>query len=164
MAILKKEEKITPRLIHETVRHYQQKIEEMLGEVRMKRPREIKPVGDLADMDESYEADDFDDILITGTSGNDATSDIPRDKAGVDADAVQLAPVGPNNKPQVVPSSLSSGSQSKKLNKKPGPTHKKLSKDDLRNPKTRKGSQTRNGGSRKKDRYSRSPDEYLKRE
>jgi hypothetical protein len=50
------------------------------------------------------------------------------------------------------------------MNKKPGSAREKLSKDDFRNPKTRNGSQARNGGSRKKDRYSRSPDEYLKGE
>ena len=161
MAILKKEEKITPRLIRETVWHYQQLIEEMLGEARMKKPREIKPVGDLADMDEIYEAGDFDDTSQTETGGSETMNDMTSVNVGVDIDA-QPTPKGASSKPAIARGLPPSGSQTKKVDKKLGLTREKLTKDDLRNQPTRGGAQTQSGGSRKQDKYSRPPDEYLK--
>lgn len=162
MAILKEEEKITPRLIRETVRHYQQLIEEMLGEARMKRPREIKPVGDLMDMDEIYEADNFDDTPLTESGGSEAMNNMTPVEAGVDTDAAQPSTKSASNKSTVVRGLPPSDSQPKKVNKKPKPSHKKLSKDDLRNPSTRRGAPSQSGGFRKKDKYIRPPDEYVK--
>jgi hypothetical protein len=50
--ILTGDEKITPRAIRDTVRVNQKLITEMLSESRMKKPREIPPVGDLADFED----------------------------------------------------------------------------------------------------------------
>lgn len=55
LAILNEEEKITPKLIHYTVRTNLSLIKEMLGEARMKKPRDIRPVGDLSDFAQIYE-------------------------------------------------------------------------------------------------------------
>jgi ABC-type dipeptide/oligopeptide/nickel transport system ATPase component len=74
LAILNEEEKITPRLIHESVRINLQVINEMLGEARMKKLRAIKPVGDLADMDQIYEAEDPSDDFPADASGNATVS------------------------------------------------------------------------------------------
>jgi hypothetical protein len=158
-AILNETEKITPRLIRETVRDHQKLIEEILGEARMKRPREIPQIGDLVDLDQVYEAEepteqDTDDEM-DGTTGGGTSSERSGTKVDPKCDEAATkfsAQVGVSL----------SDSKVKNINNKPAPKRVKFSKDDLRNAATRAGAETKRGGYRKKDKYSRSPEEYLK--
>ncbi|HEX7316726.1 MAG TPA: ATP-binding protein [Pyrinomonadaceae bacterium] len=164
LAILSGEEKITPRLIRETVRQNQQVISEMLGEARMKKPRELRPVGDLADMDQIYEAelspvvtqDEHDDDL-------DSTNSLVRSNAGEDGgDIVQPVPANVNTRPETVPDKKVPSSKGKSTGKALGGQRENLSRNDLRNPLTRSSEQIHSKSSRK-NKYSRPPGEYLKR-
>lgn len=155
MAILAEEEKITPRLIHETVKLNQQIIKEMLGETRMKKPREIKPVSDLDDLEQVYEAKDPLERLSAEASNNGSMKNLPP-VDGADGDAAEVRP-----KQMVVATTpkgkrglKSSDNKNDKASKMMISGREGFSKGDLRN---RAGA-----GSQKMDKYSKSPDEYLK--
>jgi hypothetical protein len=164
LAILTEEEKITRRLINETVRTNQHIIKEMLGEARMKQPHPIRPVSDLADLDRIYEApDDLSDRFTEEEIESDDINGFP----------AETKPVGDNgdaasrkqNKANTIIKAANRTALAKatnKLNHKSDQRRKELSKDDVRNSANRKGGKTRRGSTRKKDKYSRSPEDYLK--
>ena len=152
-AILNETEKITPRLIRETVRDHQGLIEQILGEARMKRPRAIPQVGDLVDLDQVYEAEELADDFPDKASQDDALNHITEEAAAGEESA---------NKSKGLASVSTPDRKVKNANNKPAPKRDKFSKDDLRNPANRAGAETKSGASRKKDKYSRSPEEYLK--
>jgi hypothetical protein len=158
-AILNETEKITPRLIRETVRDNQKLIEEILGEARMKRPRTIPQVGDLVDLDQVYEAEDTaeqdTDDEMDVTTGGGTSSERSGSKVGPKCDEAAT------KFPAQVGVSLSDR-KVKNINSKPAPKRFKFSKDDLRNATTRAGAETKSGGFRKNDKYGRSPEDYLK--
>jgi hypothetical protein len=163
MAILTEEEKLTPRLIYETARTNQDAINDLLGDARMKKPRESRPVDDLADMERVYEAEEPFDDSPDGVSGNEATNDATtvEDKPGEDAD-VQTKEERVATKSKSGRGRTGVGSRANKSDKKVATERTKFSKADLRNPNNRAGAKTTNGNIRKKDRYSKPPDEYLK--
>lgn len=163
MAILTEDEKLTPRLIHETARTNQDAINDLLGDARMKKPRASRPVDDLADMEQVYEAEEPFDDSPDGVSGNETTNDETpaEDKLGEGADA-QTKEERVATKSKSGRGRTSASSKANKPGKKGATTGGKFSNADLRNPNNRAGGQTKNGNTRKKDRYSKPPDEYLK--
>jgi hypothetical protein len=165
LAILTEEEKLTPRLIYATVCINQDAINDLLSDARMKKPRESRPVDDLADMEQVYEAEEPFDDSPNGASGNKATNNetAAEDKAGADAGThVQTKEEGVATKSKSERGRTAVSSRAKKSGKNGAPESAKFSKADLRNPNNRAGGQTKGGGTRKKDRYSKPPDEYLK--
>jgi AAA domain len=163
-AILNEEEKITPRLIRETFQINQQAIEKIFGETRMKKPREIKPVSDLADMDQIYEAEDLSECFSTNVGAEDTRNTVEtEDKVVRDAtcDSRQKNAKSATST-QDKSGQTSAGSNTKKSRKKQSSKQATL-KSDLPIPTTSVSGQANDSGSRKKDKYRRSPDEYLKR-
>lgn len=149
LAILTEEEKISLRLIRETVRNNQQVIKELLGETLMKTPRQVAPVGDLSDLDTIYEAADFPNSLPASAGGGEVSNEITTQvDAGADhrADDHQRQ-AGATGKSKVDSGLTTSGINDKKLNTRSAPRRKNPSKDDLQ---------------KRKDKYRRSPTEYLK--
>jgi hypothetical protein len=165
LAILTEEEKITPRLIHETVRTNQHVIKEMLGEARMKKPREMRPVGDLADIDQIYEAEDrpvgFPAVASKSMDMNKITAEVDASRNAGVADQPKHERTATKSKAGI--GLTASGCKANKPDRTVGRKRARLSKDDSRNPAIRLGSQTKGEGFRKKDKYSKSPDEYLDR-
>lgn len=163
LAILTGEENITPRLIRETVKLYQQVIEEMLGEARMKKPRVIKPVSDLDDLEQIYEADDPLARLSAAVGGNGSMKDLPPAAGGGAGTAVEARPKQQEAAtiPKGTPGRKSSGNKNDKAGKKTASGRAGFSKDDLRTSATQPGKRTKSSGSQKRDKYSKSPDEYL---
>lgn len=163
LAILTGEEKITPRLIRETVKLYQQVIEEMLGEARMKKPREIKPVSDLDDLEQIYEADDPLARLSAAVGGNGSVKDLLPAASGGVGTAVEARPKQKEaaTTPKETPGLRSSGNKNDKAGKKTASGRSGFSKDDLRTRAAQPGKRTKSSGTQKRDKYSKSPDEYL---
>lgn len=162
LAILTGEEKITPRLIHDTVRINLQVIKELLGEARMKIPRQIIPVGDLADLDQIYEAEDLPVRLPVVASRSEGTHENTAAFNAGGKDDTQT-----NLKGAVIMSKVELGltpmdSETNKSNSKLEQKRGMFSKDDILTPGTRRSGQVKSGDLRKKDKYRRSPDEYLK--
>jgi hypothetical protein len=164
LAILSGEETITPRIIRETVRQNQQVISEMLGEARMKKPRELRPVGDLADLDQIYEAELLPAYSQAGSGyDNDSTnSSIGGNVNENSGDIVQPIPANTSIKSKVMPGRKVPSSKGKSTGTGLGEQSKNYSRNDLRNPNTRASEQVSPRGSRK-NKYSRPPDEYLKK-
>jgi hypothetical protein len=164
LAILTGEERITPRLIHDTVRNNQQLIKELLGEARMRKPREINPVEDLTDLDNIYEAEDHPSDLLAVARTNEVMNDVA-------ADVNAGGPVGVDTQPtkeKITAQSKAelelrnSGRKTKKLNKKSPTKSTKLPKDNHHSPTPRMSGRSNSVGSRAIDKYRKSPDEYLK--
>lgn len=163
LAILSEEERISPRLIHETVRHNQKVIEEMLGEARMKKPRPIMPVGDLSDLDQIYEAEDIPNGLAARVSGNKSTNEIK----------MAVKPCLNNNatdpskeevvitKPKVESGSATLEIKTNKSDKKLTQRREIFSKTDLL-PSNQANASNKGRDPQKKDKYRKSPEEYLK--
>jgi hypothetical protein len=162
-AMLTEEEKLTPKLIYETVHANQDAINDLLGDARMKKPKESRPVDDLADMEPVYEAEEPFDDSPDGASRNKATNNetTAEDKAGEGAD-VQAKEERVATKSKNGRGRTGISSRANKSDKKGATERTKFSKADLRNPNNRAGGQTKSGSTRKKDRYSKPPDEYLK--
>lgn len=145
-AILTEEETITPSLIHDTFRDHQKVIEDILGESRMKRPRELRAVGDLADLDQVYEGEEPASCLTTTEDESDTEGVGKQGQINKRADGVKVK-FQSSGKPALSASSKTS----KKSDKYESANRRRLSKDDLRNGTPK--------GRRKK--YSKSPAEYL---
>lgn len=163
LAILTGEEEITPRLIRETVKLYQQVIEEMLGEARMKKPREIRPVSDLDDLEQIYESDDPLARLSAAVGGSGSMKDLPPASSGGAGTAVEARPKQKEAAtiPKGTPGRKSSGNKNDKAGNKTASGRAGFSKDDLRTRAAQPGKRTKSSGSQKRDKYSKSPDEYL---
>jgi len=163
LAILTGEEEITPRLIRETVKLYQKVIEEMLGEARMKKPREIRPVSDLDDLEQIYEADDPLARLSAAVGGNGSMKDLPPASSGGAGTAIETRPKQKEATtiPQGTSGLKSSGNKNDKAGKKTASGRTGFSKDDLRTRAAQQGDRAKSSGSQKRDKYSKSPDEYL---
>lgn len=165
LAILTGEERITPRLIHDTVRNNQQLIKELLGEARMKMPHEINPVSDLADLDSVYEAQDYLSDLSAASYSNKVMNDVVVDvNAGAQGGAdTQLRKEKTATKSNADLPLGNLARKPSKLNKKQPPKSTKSLKDNLPSPTTRTSGRQKTGGTRVIDKYRKSPDEYLKR-
>lgn len=164
LAILTEEEKITPRLIHDTVRNNQQLIQELLGEARIKKPREIKPVEDLTDLDNVFEAEDPPDDLSVGARVDETMNKVIAEvdagaEAGVDSQPKQVATTSGSKAGRGL---RPSGRKTNKSNRPPTPESNKLLKEAPRSPGTQMHGRTKSADSRKIDKYRKSPDEYLK--
>jgi hypothetical protein len=164
LAILNEEEKITPRLIRETVRMNQSVIEDLLGEARMKKPRELKPVGDLADLDQVYEWEDSADGGMAGASENNNTAagTSSHDTDGISGVNTQSKSGSATAKSDVGLNLTSSSDKTSKSGSKLGQKRAALPKNDLPAPSSHAGKKTKSGSPRKPGKYNRSPDEYLK--
>jgi hypothetical protein len=164
MAILNGEEKITPRLIHDTVRMNLQVIQELLGEARLKRPRELKPIGDLADLDHVYEAEDNPEEFASGSGDDTAVSGLTAEvDPGIDAGvATQPNKVGAGTKSEVEVDVKTSDKKIRQSAKKSNAKGTTLSNAHLGNSTSRIGGQTKSKASWKISRFRKSPSEYLK--
>jgi hypothetical protein len=163
LAILTEEEKITPRLIHDTVRMNLKVINELIGEARMKSPQEIKPVGDLADLEQIYEVEnpleEFSDMVSEEVSTTTTQFNASR---GFDGEA---QPKNDETAIKFTKGADQSNSISKiqKLKLKPQPK-RPISSNKVTWPQASTAKRkTNNHNCQKKDKYRRSPDEYLKR-
>jgi hypothetical protein len=164
LAILTEEERITPRLIHDTVRNNQQLIKELLGEARMKKPREIKPVGDLADLDNIYEAETHSSNLPVGSWAHEAMNSAVTDvSAGGHGDVdMQLKKEETTVLSKAEIELRNSGRKTNKSNKKLTTKSTELPKDNVRPPAAQMSGRPKSRGSRAIDKYRKPPGEYLK--
>jgi hypothetical protein len=165
LAILNEEEKISPRLIRETVQTNLHKIKEMLGEARMKKPREIRPVSDLADMDDRiFEAEDYVNgsatRLSTNQSMNKTLSEVDESRPG--AGDGQSTSNSVATKPKAEVDSMGSAGKPNTRNNNHNPKRAKSSKGDLPGPRARTAKKTQSKVASKKGKFSRPPQEYLK--
>ncbi len=165
LAILTEEEKIPPRLIRETVRINQQVIEELLVEARMKTPRALKPVGDLSDLDDVYEAEISPDespispIEVSESYAADTITTKVDNGAGK-----QLKQHGKTTAKARTETGLMSSvtKNNKKADGKLSRSRAKHSQDNCQVSITNSGGPAK-GVSGKKDKYRKSPEEYLSR-
>lgn len=130
LAILNGEEKITPRLIRETVRDNQQVIMELLGEAIIKTPRRITPVGDLSDLDIIYEAVEIYNGLPIEADGSKTMNQNTKVDAGADISADnQEWQEEATCKSKVNALSITSDTKAKRSNTKPQPRRNNIPKD-----------------------------------
>lgn len=163
LAILNREEKITPRLIRVTVQANLEEITEMLGEARMKKPREIRPVGDLADMDDIYEAEIETDNFHDEANGQNPVNESVPEAGGTEDVATKSwsKTEKATAKPKVARSMISPGSKVNKSGKASGRKPAKLPESDLPSPTNKSSERPKRKGASKTDKFSRSPAEYL---
>ncbi len=137
----------------------------MLGEARMKKPREMRPVSDLADMGgRIFEVEDYlygsDDGLTIDHSTNKSTSDVAENNGStVDSQKVSSSVV---TKSRAELNPTASVSKSDKSNNNHVPKRAKPSKGDLPGPSTRVTQKTQSKEVPKEGKFSRPPQEYLK--
>ena len=155
LAILNGEETITPRLIHEAVRTNLRIIEDLLAETRMRRPREMRPIGDLVDLDSVYESEDqLEDFR--SSSGNH----VP-EKEGTSPSSVA------EHREQVIGPSDDAGNKRNghknitSRDRKSGPKRKTNSTNDLPVPINTRKETTQTTPCRNINKFRRSPAEYL---
>jgi hypothetical protein len=164
-AIITGEEKISARLIRDTVRDNQKLIQGMLGEARMKKTRQKPPVGDLEDLDIVYESHNVSYIPSDKYKGNE-TKNVKEDVESNNASNKAQ----PKQQKAATTSKASHGQ--KKLDIKADETGKMaahprespLAKKEEHPRSMKVSAQAKSGDSRKKDKYNKSPAEYIKGE
>jgi hypothetical protein len=131
----------------------------MLGEARMKKTREMRPVGDLADIDQIYEAEDrpvgFPAVASKSMDMNKITAEVEASRNIGIADQSKHERTVTKSKAST--GLTASGCKTNKPDQNVGGTRARCH----RNPANWTDGQTKVEGPRKEDKYSKSPDEYL---